>query len=116
MAVPLSQRLVQHLGDALGKDHVLEAPAALASYAADALGLGSPPDLVVIPGSTKEVALVARLCNEYGVPLVVRGAGTGYTGGAVPTRGGVVLSMERLHRILEIDQVSLLAVVEPNVL
>ena len=47
---------------------------------------------------------------------VVRGAGTGYTGGAVPTRGGVVLSMERLNRILDIDQVNLLAVVEPNVI
>jgi glycolate oxidase len=50
------------------------------------------------------------------VPLIVRGAGTGYTGGAVPTSGGVVLSMERLNRILEIDQQNLLAVVEPNVI
>lgn len=50
------------------------------------------------------------------MPLVVRGAGTGYTGGAVPTRGGVVLSMERLNRILEIDRTNLLAVVEPNVI
>jgi glycolate oxidase len=49
------------------------------------------------------------------VPLVVRGAGTGYTGGAVPTAGGVVLSMERMNRILEIDPVNLLAIVEPNV-
>jgi glycolate oxidase len=50
------------------------------------------------------------------VPLVVRGAGTGYTGGAVPTSGGVVLSMERLNRILEIDETNLLAVVEPHVI
>ena len=50
------------------------------------------------------------------MPLVVRGAGTGYTGGAVPTRGGVVVSMERLNRILEIDQTNLLAIVEPNVI
>ena len=49
------------------------------------------------------------------MPLVVRGAGTGYTGGAVPTRGGVVLSMERLNRILSIDEANLLAVVEPGV-
>ena len=49
------------------------------------------------------------------MPLVVRGAGTGYTGGAVPTRGGVVLSVERLNRILEIDETNLLAVVEPAV-
>ena len=50
------------------------------------------------------------------MPLVVRGAGTGYTGGAVPTRGGVVVSMERLNHILDIDQTNLLAVVEPNVI
>jgi glycolate oxidase len=50
------------------------------------------------------------------VPLVVRGAGTGFTGGAVPTCGGVLLSMERLNRILEIDELNLLAIVEPNVI
>ena len=50
------------------------------------------------------------------MPIVARGAGTGYTGGAVPTRGGVVLSLERMNRILEIDQVNLLARVQPNVI
>jgi glycolate oxidase len=70
----------------------------------------------VTPGSTQEIAAIARLCNEQRVPLVVRGAGTGYTGGAVPTRGGVLLSMERLNRILEVDEVNLLAVVEPHVI
>ena len=50
------------------------------------------------------------------MPLVPRGAGTGYTGGAVPVRGGVVLALERLNRILEIDEENLLAVVEPNVI
>jgi glycolate oxidase len=69
----------------------------------------------VVPGSTSEIAAIARLCNERGIPLVVRGAGTGYTGGAVPTSGGIVLSMARLNRILEIDELNLIAVVEPNV-
>jgi glycolate oxidase len=85
-------------------------------YGQDALGIGHPPDLVVIPGSTAEIAAIARLCNEQRIPLVVRGAGTGYTGGAVPTQGGVLLSMERLNRILEVDELNLLAVVEPNVI
>ena len=57
-----------------------------------------------------------ELCHDRGVPLVVRGAGTGYTGGAVPLHGGVVLSLERLNRILEIDEENLLAIVEPNVI
>ena len=58
---------------------------------------------------------IARLCYETRTPLVPRGGGTGYTGGAVPVRGGVVLSLERLNRILDIDEGNLLAVVEPNV-
>src|SRR5687767_3603101 len=116
MPVPLPERFVARLCEALGTERVLERASALEPYAADALGIGSPPDLVVIPGSTEEIAAIARLCNQYRVPLVVRGAGTGYTGGAVPTQGGVVLSMERLNRILEIDQANLLAIVEPNVI
>jgi glycolate oxidase len=104
------------LRTALGTDQVLDAPAALHPYASDALGIGFPPDLVVIPTSTAHIAAVAQLCHEQRVPLVVRGAGTGYTGGAVPTKGGVVLSMERLNRILRIDETNLLAVVEPNVI
>ena len=54
-------------------------------------------------------------CNHHRVPLTVRGAGTGYTGGAVPSQGGILLAMERFNRIIEIDQVNLLAIVEPNV-
>lgn len=100
----------------LGDRYVRADAEAKELYGVDALGQGHRPDLVVIPGSTAEIAAIARVCNEHRVPLVVRGAGTGYTGGAVPTHGGVVLSMERLNRILEIDSTNLLAVVEPNVI
>ncbi len=84
--------------------------------AQDALGLGHRPDVVVTPGSVDEVAAIARLCQDTGTPLVVRGGGTGYTGGAVPIRGGVVVAMARFNRILAIDEANLLAVVEPNVI
>ena len=70
----------------------------------------------MLPADVEQIAAVARLCHTHRVPLVVRGAGTGYTGGAVPVRGGVVLAMERLNRILEIDEDNLLAVVQPNVI
>ncbi len=69
-----------------------------------------------VPADTAEVAAVVRVCAEHRIPIVPRGAGTGYTGGAVPTRGGVVLSLERMNRILEIDEANLIAVVEPNVI
>ena len=111
-AKTFTDELVSHLG----AQHVRADESTIAAYSADALGIGHAPDLVVMPGSATEIASIVRLCNEHRVPIVVRGAGTGYTGGAVPTRGGIVLSMERLNRILEVDEVNLLAVVEPNVI
>ena len=98
-----------------GPRWVTTAADALLVHAQDALGLGRRPDVVVTPGTVAEVAAVARLCHDTRTPLVVRGAGTGYTGGAVPIRGGVVLSMARFTRILAIDDANLLAVVQPNV-
>ena len=116
MSRPLPEPFVSAVHAVVGADQVRADAASLDAYSQDALGQGHPPDLVVIPANTREVAAIARLCNEHRVPLVVRGAGTGYTGGAVPTCGGIVLSMERMTRILEIDETNLLAVVEPNVI
>ncbi len=99
-----------------GEAWVTTASDALLVHAQDALGYGHRPDVVVTPGTVDEVAAIARLCHDTGTPLVVRGAGTGYTGGAVPIRGGVVLAMARFNRILAIDEANLLAVVEPNVI
>ena len=116
MPVKIPERVAAELHEIVGSDHVRSDAASIEAYGQDALRQGHPPDLVVIPANVREVAAIARLCNEHRVPLVVRGAGTGYTGGAVPTHGGVVLSMERMNRIVEIDQTNLLAVVEPNVI
>ena len=69
----------------------------------------------MLPENAAQVAAIVRLCADARVPIVPRGAGTGYTGGAVPVRGGVVISLERMNRILEIDEDNLVAVVEPNV-
>jgi glycolate oxidase len=100
----------------VGEAFALRDPASLATYGADALKQVHLPDLVVLPGTTSEISQLAALCDARRVPLVVRGGGTGYTGGAVPTHGGVLLSVERLNRILEIDAVNLLARVQPNVI
>jgi glycolate oxidase len=86
------------------------------AYGQDALKAIHRPDVVVLPADTREIAQIAALCDETRTPIVPRGAGTGYSGGAVPLHGGVVLSLERLNRILEIDERSLLAVVQPNVI
>jgi glycolate dehydrogenase FAD-linked subunit len=100
----------------VGGPFVLQTAAAREIYGTDGTREGALADLVVLPGSTQEVSEIARLCNESRVPIVARGAGTGYTGGAVPVHGGIVLSFERMDRILEIDPLNLLARVQPNVI
>lgn len=69
----------------------------------------------MLPDGADQVSAVVRVCARERVPIVPRGAGTGYSGGAVPIHGGIVLSLERMNRILEIDQSNLIAIVEPNV-
>jgi glycolate oxidase len=108
--------LLDRLTAIVGADHVLLDDETRRAYGADALKRGAMPSVVVRPGSTAEVAAVARLCTETRTPLVPRGAGTGYTGGAVPVQGGILLSLERLNRILEIDDGNLIAIVEPHVI
>lgn len=99
----------------VGADHVRTDAASLETYGVDALKRGHAADLVVLPDGADQVSAVVKVCAAARVPVVPRGGGTGYTGGAVPTRGGVVISLERMNRILEIDEQNLIAVVEPNV-
>jgi glycolate oxidase len=113
--VLLPPDFVSTLSAVVGPEWTRDAPDDLLAYGTDALRKGHPADLVVLPADTAQISAIARACTRDRIPLVVRGAGTGYTGGSVPTRGGVVLSLERLNRILEIDEQNLLAVVEPNV-
>ena len=111
----LAPAFVGRLVAAVGPGAVRDDADARHAYGRDALLRGAPADLVVVPEDTAAVARVLAACHDSRVAVTVRGAGTGYTGGAVPIRGGVVLSMERFSRILAIDEESLLAVVQPGV-
>ena len=92
------------LVDLLGEAHVLRGAAAERGYDCDAYTVDrSKPAVVVLPGSTQEVADVVRWCVDTNTPFTARGAGTGLSGGALPACGGVVISTKRLTRILEID-------------
>jgi glycolate oxidase len=115
-ALTATPEILAQLEAALGAEYVRTDDQARATYGTDALKRGHPADVVVFPGSAGEVAAVVCLCAEHRIPMVPRGAGTGYTGGAVPTRGGVVISLERMNRILEIDEANLIAIVEPHVI
>jgi glycolate oxidase len=95
----VSPRWVKRLSRALGRSKVLDRLEDRFCYGFDATGILRVPDLVVRPETADDVVTAVRLAFEEGVPVTPRGAGTGYTGGAVPVGGGVVLAMERMDRI-----------------
>ncbi len=94
---------------------LLTGGAELEAYARDNTGSRFRPQAVALVADRQQVARVLALCNGAGVPVVPRGAGTGNVGGALPVRGGLVLSCQRMNRILEISVADRLAVVEPGV-
>ncbi|HQQ93611.1 MAG TPA: FAD-linked oxidase C-terminal domain-containing protein [Bacteroidia bacterium] len=101
----------------VGEEHISSDPQLLEKYGQDETeDLVYLAELVVKPGTSEEVSAIARICHENRIPLTTRGAGTGLSGGALPVEGGVVLSTERMNRILEIDTRNLQATVEPGVI
>ncbi|MBV8561829.1 MAG: FAD-binding protein, partial [Actinobacteria bacterium] len=108
--------VVDALSGALRDDQLVRDPAQLRTYECDGLTAHRVvPGLVVLAESAAEVQAAVRACNAAGVPFVARGAGTGLSGGALPVEDGIVISLARLDRILELDLDAGLAVVEPGV-
>ena len=109
------RRLRRAFAAIVGPDGVLTEPDELLVYESDGLTIfRAIADAVVFPRETAEVAACVRLANAEGLPFVARGAGTGLAGGCLPTEGGVVITLTRMHRILEVDYANQLAVVEPG--
>ena len=101
---------------AIGRERTITEPTRLRTYECDAItGHRVVPALVALPETTEEVAAVVRICADYGVPFVARGAGTGLSGGALPVVDGVVISLARMRRILDINATDQRMVVEPGV-
>jgi glycolate oxidase len=75
-----------------------------------------PPDVVIKPVSAEEISSILKLANEYLIPVIPRGGGTGLSGGALPVMGGISLSLERMNKILEIDENNFQAIVQPGVI
>jgi glycolate oxidase len=99
----------------VGPGGVLSDPDELLVYESDGLTLfRALADFVVFPTSAEQVAAVVKLAGREGMPFVARGAGTGLSGGCLPAEGGLVLSMMRMNRVLEVDYENQLAVVEPG--
>ncbi len=96
-------------------ERVLTDPADTWVYGYDNSRKHAAPEAVVFATSHREVQDIVHLCHELGVPIVARGRGTATTGAAIPVRGGVVLSLERMNRILRVDPANRVLVVEPGV-
>ena len=111
----LEPSIIKELRNIVGARHLYTVAEELVVYSYDATRQEALPWAVARPSSTEEVAAILLLANREGFPVVPRGAGTGMSGGSVPVQGGVVLSLERMDRILEINEEDLLAVVEPGV-
>ena len=112
----LDVRVRQAFERVLDPRDVLSDPVQCRSYECDGLtGYRVAPELVLLPRDAEQVAGAVRVCHEHGVPFVARGAGTGLSGGALPVADGVVISLARLKRVLEVDPVDRRAVVQPGV-
>ena len=111
----LSEQIINELHSIVGKDNVFTSKADRICYSYDATQQSFLPDVVVHPGSTDEISRVMKLANRELIPVFPRGAGSGFTGGSLPTRGGIVMCTERMDRILLIDEENLVATVEPGV-
>ena len=111
--------LARDLAHQVGTAQVLTRPADLAAYAWDAFGASGDrhlPQAVVFPASAGEVSGVIQVCAHHGLPVVPRGAGTGYSGGATPILGGVVLNLCRMTRVLGLEPEAMRIHVEAGVL
>jgi len=109
--------LLCQLQTMLGEEKVVADPDILEKYARDETpDIVALPEIVVRPETVADVSLTLSFCSKHALPITPRGAGTGVTAGAVPVVGGIVLSLERFNRILEIDTDNMIAIVEPGVI
>src|SRR5947209_9026959 len=116
MAIAAASPLVERLRAIVGPGGLLASPSDLVVYECDGYTIEkNRPDVVVFPTSTEQVVQVVRACNEHQVPFLPRGAGTSLAGGCLPVGGGVMITLTRMKRILEVNVRDRYAVVEPGV-
>ena len=114
----INQEILKKLNDIVGEQHVVTDAEKMEPYSHDEVAdekYAHMPDVVVKPATAQEIAAIVKMANEKRIPITPRGAGSGLSGGAVPQFGGILLSVERMNKILEIDEKNMMVVVEPGV-
>lgn len=112
----ISAEVLRKIIRIVGQTHVIADRDALAEFATDGTKIEYIPDAVAFPSDSVEVSRILRLAGKEGFPVIPRGAGSGMSGGALPVKAGLVMSMNRFDRILSIDQDNLICKVEPGVI
>jgi len=114
----ISDEVIKELREIVGKDNLILNKEKMIDYSHDEFSLNWVrhfPEVVIKPKNTEEISQIMKLANKEGFPVTPRGGGTGLVAGCVPIYGGVVLSLERMNKVLEIDKENLMATVEPGV-
>jgi glycolate oxidase subunit GlcD len=113
----INEEILGKLKEILGNEYVIYDEDNLKLYSRDYTeNLSYKPEVIVKPVTTGQISLILKLANEYKIPVIPRGGGTGLSGGALAIYGGICLSMERFNRIIEIDEKNFQAIVEPGVI
>jgi glycolate oxidase len=113
----ISKEDVRNLKKIVGEEDFVTDPLHLRAYSYDATRERYKPEGVIFPANEEEVSQILKYCNSRKIPVVPRGAGSGFTGGALPASGGIVLAVEKyMNKILEIDKKDMVAVVQPGVI
>jgi len=106
--------VLENLRALVGEENVVVDPDRVEPYGADAVKEKFPPEAVVFPESTAEMVAILKLANKYLFPITARGGGVGYTGGAVPVDGGIVIGTDRMNKIIDINVDDLYAICQPG--
>jgi len=112
----IKDKHIEALTNIVGEDNIYSDKAHLIAYSYDATRTRYEPDAVVFPRDENDISEILKYCNRYKIIITPRGAGSGFTGGALPANGGIILAMEKhMNKILEIDTQNMVAVVQPGV-
>ncbi len=107
--------VLEKLSKIVGGENILIEPEKVEPYGADAVKEKFPPEAVLFPETAEEVSEILKLANEEIFPVTARGGGVGYTGGAVPVDGGIVIGTDRMNKIIEISEENLYAICQPGI-
>ena len=111
----INNKQLNYLSSIVGSENIKNDKAHLIAYCYDATRIRFEPDAVIFPRNEQEISKILSYCNKHKIIVIPRGAGSGFTGGALPSNGGIVLSLEKhMNKLLEIDMQNMVAIVQPG--